>query len=344
MKLGLILAAAVAAPSAAAQPAARPAITAQAERIDRYPAQPASFAGGVIGWPSLVYAQPEGYRGLTLDLYLPPASRARPAAGYPLVVFIHGGGWLAGSARLNRPFADFPAVLASLAARGYAVVSVEYRLSGEARFPAQIQDVKAAIRWLRGRAANYGIDPARAMTWGVSAGGYLAALAAASCGVAELEPPPAGGTGAAGPAPSDCVQGAISWYGLFDFATLTAQARQGSLISRDQPNAPEWRLLGCFAAGCTGAQIAAASTVTYVHRETPPMLLIVGDHDRLIPFQQTTDMAARLEAAHVPHRLLVIAGVDHSLIGQSLEQTTEANRRAVEESFRFVDQILGPSR
>src|SRR5205823_4090791 len=118
----------------------------------------------------------------------------------------------------------------SLAARGYVVASVEYRLSSEARFPAAVQDLKAAIRWLRSQASTYGIDRNRGLVWGASAGGQLAALAATSCGVAALEPPvaapptaePRGAAGsrtAATPMPteSDCVQGAVTWYGIFDF-------------------------------------------------------------------------------------------------------------------------------
>src|SRR6185312_15847831 len=84
---------------------------------------------------------------------------------------------------------DWPGVLASVAGRGYVVASVEYRLSGEARFPAAIQDVKAAIRWLRTHASQYGIEPRRAVIWGGSAGGQLAALAGTTCGIAALEPP-----------------------------------------------------------------------------------------------------------------------------------------------------------
>ncbi|HWD66768.1 MAG TPA: alpha/beta hydrolase [Caulobacteraceae bacterium] len=292
--------------------------------------------------PGLVYSHPEGYRELTVDLYLPPQKSARPATGYPLVVYIHGGAWLAGNRRLNRPFVDFPGVLALLAARGYAVASVEYRLSGEARFPAQIQDVKGAISWLRSRSTNYGIDPARVMTWGVSAGGYLAGLAAVSCGVTAFEPPatPASEVTAPAPKTSECLKGAVSWYGLFDFATMAAQARNGSAISRDDAGAPEWRLLGCFATGCTAGQIAAASPVTYVDRHTPPMLLIAGDQDKLIPFQQTLDMADRLKAAGVSHRLVVVRGADHSLIGQTLDQTREANLSALDQTFRFMDEIF----
>jgi acetyl esterase/lipase len=290
--------------------------------------------------PGVVYERLDGYRALTLDLYLPPATRSRPVSGYPLVVFIHGGGWLMGDRRRNLPFADFPSVLASLAARGYVVASIEYRLSGEATFPAQIRDVKAAIGWLRLHASDYGLDPKRAMTWGVSAGGHLAALVAANCGAAGLEA--ASGPGApAALAGSDCVQGAVSWYGLYDFATLTEQARNGgSDISRDTPDAPEWRLLGCFQESCKD-KARVASPVTYVGPRTPPMLLIVGSRDRLIPPEQTLEMGQRLRAAGVPHRLVVIPGAGHSLLGLTLDQTSAANLQALSETFRFIDETIG---
>ena len=97
------------------------------------------------------------------------------------------------------------------------MASVEYRLSGEAVFPAALRDVKAAIRWLRSQASNYEIDPARAMAWGASAGGNLAGLAAVSCHVPLLEPVTKDND------ISDCVQGAVSWYGVFDIATLAAR-------------------------------------------------------------------------------------------------------------------------
>src|SRR5262249_39824522 len=158
-----------------------------------------------------------------------------------------------------------------------------YRLSSEARFPAQIQDVKTAIRWLRVNAAKYGIDSTRVATWGASAGGHLAALAGVSCGVKALEPEAAMATGptkTVAPAPStDCVQAVVTWFGVFDFSTIQAQARETSKLSRETPDAPEWRLVGCFASECKRGQLAAASPISYTDANDPQMLLIVGDGD-----------------------------------------------------------------
>lgn len=307
-------------------------------RGDGYPIQDVTFPNGVRGKPGLVYEEPAGYRALTLDLYLPPRALPRPAKGFPLIVYIHGGAFLVGDLRRNDPFVDFPAVLASLSARGYAVASVSYRLSGEATFPAAIQDVKAAIRWLRARAPRYDIDAGRVMTWGASAGGNLAGLAAVSCRAPRLEPPSTDGR------VSDCVQGSVAWYGVFDIATLPAQSRQENGSWRDVPDAPEYRMLGCYAESCRGGQVAAASAVSYVTAKSPPMLLIVGAEDKTVPYHQTLEMANRLKANGVPYELIVIPDVDHGFIGKTADKTREANLQALEATFRFIDKVMNRAR
>ena len=313
---------------------------------DRYPRE-VSFPGGVRGLAGLVYWNPAGYRPLALDLYLPPAMMERPPAGFPLVIRIHGGGWMSGDKHRSGPFVDFPGVLASVAARGYVVASIDYRLSAEARFPAQAHDVKAAIRWLRMNAATYGIDPARAVTWGESAGGHLAALAALSCDIEALKPvAPAGDSGSAldvTAAPvSDCVQGSVAWSGVFDMSTIAPQANTVQALSREAPEAPEWRLLGCFADQCRPEQLASASPAAYVDPTDPPMLLIVGDQDATIPFHQTLEMAKKLRSSGVRHELIVLRGVGHGFIGKTPDQTRDANRKALAETIRFVDRTIGP--
>ena len=325
--------------SAVAQlPSPLPEIALQPARADRYPAN-GVFPNGVKGVPGVVYSTQTGYRPLTLDLYLPPKTVKRPAAGFPLVIMIHGGAWMGDDSRHIGVFVDFPRVLAALAARGYVVASVEYRLSSEAIFPAQIQDVKAAIRFLRTNAAEYGIDPARAIAWGTSAGGHLAALAAVSCGVQALEP-----AGAAAANVSDCVQGSVAWFGVFDMATIAAQAKQDGAFSRDVADTPEWRLLGCVAGACSKEQMDAASPVSYVSAKTPPMLLIVGDADKTVPFHQTLEMEQKLKAAGVEHELMVIPGVGHMFVGKTLLQTRDANLAALEATFRFIDKTMKGAR
>src|SRR6266850_1852391 len=330
-------------------PSPAPEVAAQVVFEDHYPPRQVKFPNGVKGLPGLMYWQPIGYRPLTLDVYLPPAGQSRPAAGFPLIVHIHGGAWMMGDSHFGGPFVDFPGVLASLAARGYVVASIDYRLSGEAAFPAAAQDVKAAIRWLRSRASDYEMDPARAMTWGESAGGHLAGLAAVSCNAQHLEPAQTFTFAFANTPPyvlpsseiSDCVQGGVTWFGVFDFATIAAQAREGKgSISRDVADAPEWKMLGCFAKECKQGQITAASPVTYVDPKNPPLLLIVGAEDKIVPYHQTLEMAEKLKAAGVPHELMVIPGVDHGFMGKTLQQTREANLKALDATFRFFDKTM----
>jgi acetyl esterase/lipase len=335
-------------PAMAQVPPPLPDVANHLDLPDRYPSDEITFANGVRGVPGVVYAEPIGYRQLTLDLYLPAKSAERPSTGFPLVVYVHGGAWLSGNSRRLRPFANFPGVLASLSSKGYVVASVEYRLSSEAKFPAQIQDVKAAIRWLRSNSATYDVDPARVITWGVSSGAHLAALAAVSCNVLSLEPakprgnysPDAASAATLAPA-SDCVQGSVAWYGVFDMSTIASQAIKRKAMSREEPDAPEWQLLGCFANACKPEQMAAASPVTYVNAKSPPMLLIVGNDDRLVPYDQSLEMAETLKAANVQHQLIVLTGEDHSFMGKTSDQTRDANIRALQATFAFIDRIVG---
>jgi dipeptidyl aminopeptidase/acylaminoacyl peptidase len=112
-------------------------------------------------------------------------------------------------------------------------------------------------------------------------------------------------------------------------------------MSRGEPDAPEWQLLGCFANECKPEQMAAASPVTYVNAKSPPMLLIVGNDDRLVPYDQSLEMAEKLKAANVQHQLIVLTGEDHSFMGKTPEQTRDANIRALEATFAFIDRIIG---
>jgi acetyl esterase/lipase len=345
---------------------------------DRYPERRTAFAGGVVGFADLTYSVLPGFRPLRLDLYQPPGA----PGSHPLVVFIHGGGWMSGHTRHSGAFEDWPGVLASLAAKGYVVASVEYRLSGEAPFPAAIQDVKAAIRWLRARAPQYGIDRQRAIVWGGSAGGQLAALAATSCGAAALRPvterrpsgdravsegtpsgaergnpqrglaterpakePPAPG-GRTVPRPedseSDCVQGLITWYGIFDFATIAAQSGPDGPRRLGSADTAPSRYLGCALSSCTPAILAAASAASYVNSTDPPALLIHGTADHTVPVQQSRDFYALLRSKGVPAELVEIPGVDHSFIGPTPEATRAASLLALQKSFEFIDRTVGP--
>jgi acetyl esterase/lipase len=303
---------------------------------DPYPLRETAFPGGVVGQPDLVYAIPLGFRPLRLDLYLPSGGGAQR----PLVVYIHGGGWQSGHTRHSGAFADWPSVLASLARKGYVVASIEYRLSGEARFPAAVADVKTALRWLRSRARELRIDRARAVLWGGSAGGHLAALAAASCGVAEPAPK-LSAAASAGAAPlqseSDCVQGLVAWYGVFDFgAAADRDAQRGA-------EAPPAKFLGCSPQACP--ELAAlASPITHLDARDPPTLLIHGEHDRVVPAEQSREFQRALQARGVRSRLIVLPEVDHSFIGKSAASTRAASLEALAATFEFIDAAIGEKR
>src|SRR5882757_10865634 len=170
------------------------------------PTPAVSYPGGVQNLRDVTFAELPGFRPLTLDLYVHP----KAGAPKPAIVFIHGGAWRHRTARDGGTLKDFPAVLASIAARGYVVASVNYRFVGEARFPGPVQDVEMAIRWLRLHAGEHGVDVGRFVAWGSSAGGEIATVIGAGCGVKELEPPAPN----SGPVPSTCVQGVIDWYGI----------------------------------------------------------------------------------------------------------------------------------
>ena len=301
-----------------------PAIGTKAVLEDRYPERRVAFAGGVTGLPDLTYSTVSGFRPLTLDLYL-PASQV--SGGAPVIIYVHGGGWTSGHTRHSGAFENWPGVLASLAGRGYVVASLNYRLSSEAPSPAAEQDVKSAVRWLRGNAARFGIDKRRIGIWGGSAGGQLAALAGTSCGVAALEPPVAD---AKAPVESDCVQAVVAWYGVFDVAPLAKNAVAPPPVAR---------YLGCDA-GCPDDKIALASAISYVDRTDPPFLLIHGALDKTVAVSQSERFHAALQASAVKSQLIVLPDVDHSFVGNTAELTRSASLRALHATIDFFDATL----
>jgi acetyl esterase/lipase len=287
---------------------------------DKFPAVPVTFPGGVRAWRDVVYQTLPGYRPQILDIYVPAS-----AGPHPLILYIHGGGWIGGHTRHSGALADFPKVLASLAAEGFTVASLEYRLSGEAHFPAQLQDSNAALRFLRAHAAEYRIDPKRVGIWGGSAGGHLSALTAVTCRNTTLDPAAAN---------DGCVQAAVTWYGIYDFAGLSATP---------DGNAPGGKLLGCQGP-CPAETIRAVSPVTYVNASDPPFLLIHGTDDHTVPVDQSHRGEAALRKAGVAVEAIYIPGVDHSFIGKTPADTRNATLLAINATFDFFHQKLGVPR
>ena len=238
-----------------------------------------------------------------LDLVLP----ARAGAAVPLVVVVHGGAFVEGDK------ADEAQTLQALAARGYAAASVNYRLSGEAPFPAAVKDVKAAVRWLRAHAPTYGVDPDRVGIWGESAGGYLAAMVGATTGRAtEFDDPALGNAGV-----SSDVAAVVDWYGPIDFGSMDAQNASpggcpGVADVHGDAASPESRLLGA-AVRTVPSLVARANPITYLQgaRPLPKFLVAHGVADCQVPQGQSIEFASALRAAGAQVTLTLMPGVGH---------------------------------
>ena len=239
---------------------------------------------------NLVYAQLQG-RALHLDLYRPPGQQ--PA---PLIIWIHGGSWYSGDK------ADPPAL--PLLRDGYAVASVEYRYSSEAPFPAQIYDVKAAVRFLRANAARFGLDPDRFGAWGESAGGHLAALLGATSVRGELE----GREGVSGV--SSRVQAVCDWYGPTDLLKINGQMPDGA-DNYDDPGSPVSILLG-GPAPRNRKKARQASPIKYVTWGAPPFFIMHGDADDIVPIEQSKALVRALKRAKVDVQFVVVEDGGHS--------------------------------
>jgi acetyl esterase/lipase len=262
----------------------------------------------------------------TLDLYLPKRSGQAVA----LVVFVHGGAFSGGD---KREVLAVPTLLD----QGYGVASVNYRLSGEAPFPAGVQDVKAAVRWLRAHAGEYGIDPVRFAVWGASAGGYLANMVGVSGGqFSGLDDVSLGN-----PTVSSQVQVVVSWYGPSDFAAMDAQERQirecaGRAQTHDDAGSPESVWLG--APVQTAPLTHAANPIAWLPSapagSLPAFLLGHGSADCTVPPGQSTELAQALTRAGGAATLKIINGAGHAdeqvqqqLLAPSLEFISVTLRR-----------------
>lgn len=233
------------------------------------------------------YAQVNG-KSLKLDVYLPTQQSA------PLIVYVHGGAWRAGS-KSSVP-------ILKLRDRGFAVASVDYRLSVDAVFPAQAHDIKAAIRFLRAAAPKYKYDATRTAIVGTSAGGHLAALVGLTNGNTEL----AGSVGEQLDQSSD-VQCVISLFGASNLQSILSQSTEHGLKVR----VPALQLLLGGQPGEKAELARLASPVAHVDKADPPLLLIHGDADPQMPPQQSYELAKAYEALNLPVQYIRLAGAVH---------------------------------
>ncbi|MGV1683872.1 alpha/beta hydrolase fold domain-containing protein [Sphingopyxis sp. NJF-3] len=216
----------------------------------------------------------------------------------PLVIYVQGSGW--------GPQNIYSAIpqLAELAHRGYVVASVEYRPSTVATAPAQIQDVKTAIRFMRAHADEYGIDPDAVGIWGDSSGGHMAALVGTTEGVAAFDT-------ADYPGQSDAVSAVADFYGVSDLRTLGGPP---SWLDHDAPDSPGSLMLGASPL-VEPERAAAQSPVHYISpdRKIPPFLLIHGDADAIVPFQQSVELYRALNDAGKAVDFYKVSGGNHGV-------------------------------
>jgi acetyl esterase/lipase len=236
----------------------------------------AKLPEGVQANKDLAYV-PNGHERQKLDIFLPEKGEK-----LPLIVWIHGGGWRQGSKESN------PALV--FTQKGYAVASINYRLSQHAVWPAQIEDCKAAIRWLRANADKYRIDPDRIGVWGASAGGHLVAFLGTSADTKQFDK-------GENLKYSSSVQAVCDWFGPADFVKWMGSTSD--------------TLTQLFGGPMTKEKATEASPVTYVSKKNVPFLIIHGDKDPLVPLNQSQGFEETLKKAGVEVKLVVLEGAAH---------------------------------
>jgi alpha-L-fucosidase 2 len=216
------------------------------------------------------FARPAGVP-LTLDAWIPQASGPQPA-----VILVHGGGWEAGDKRTYiRPWFE------ALSAAGMGWISINYRLSGEAKHPAAVEDIQAAVRWVRANATKLRIDPQRIALMGESAGAHLAMLAALRG--------------------REQVAGVIGFYGIYD---VPLWIRQRGEVPRN---------IASYLPDVQPATLRAASPVEYITSGSPPILLVHGSADNGVPVAQSERLCAAAKANGVPCELMIVDGAPHGV-------------------------------
>ena len=255
---------------------------------------------------------------LELDMYIPETPIASPM---PAVIFIHGGGWRSGD--------KYPSRINTLASHGFFGLSINYRLSGIATFPAAVEDAKCAVRWLRANAEKYNVDPNRIGVWGGSAGGHLAMIVGCADKAAGLE----GNGGWEGV--SSRVQAVCSYWGPGDFVSWFKSVGTNRTITA------EFEFLG-------GTIIEKpdvyrlASPVTHVTIDDPPLLMVHGNLDPVVPYSQSEIMYQAYTQAGLDVALVEVTGAGHGL-KQVTENPVSPSRKDVDQMVVdfFVKHLLG---
>ena len=256
---------------------------------------------GVKATRDVEYAKVDD-QSLKLDLYVPTASKTKPR----LLVWIHGGGWTKGSKN------GVNGSMLRLTGEGYAVASLDYRLTGLQSHPKQIHDCKGAIRWLRANAEKYGYDATRIGVGGGSAGGHLVLLLGTSGGVKDLE-----GTVGGNKEQSSKVQAVLDLFGPSDMTLFSKRNKR-------------------FGEGKAADMLKSVSPVTYISKDDPPLMIFQGDKDPLVPQQQSEHVHKLYQEAGLDSSLYIIKGATHGG-----PQFTDATRSALVKQFfdKHIKQV-----
>jgi len=262
-------------------------------------------------------------RGGDRQLHALIETPAHGSGPFPAIIWIHGGGWHTGTYRVG--------MVGKIAQHGYFAASIEYRLDDEAKWPAQIEDCKCAVRWLRANAATYNIDPNRIGVWGGSAGGHLAACLGTMADVKEFE-----GDGG-WPGVSSAVEAVVDYYGPTDFTDPDAGVYSQKAISLAQ------NLFG-KPHDADPALWKSASPAACAKAGDPPVLIVHGEADSLVPVRQAQFFDAALAKAGVPHQLIIVKNAEHGLAalpGKNISPSEVELDRTV---YGFFAKYLGPGK
>jgi acetyl esterase/lipase len=258
-----------------------------------------------------------------LDIYLPDEGEGP----FPVILSIHGGAFKSGDKGDGQVIPMLEGIK-----RGYAVVSINYRLSGEAIWPAQINDVKAAVRWVRANAKLYKLNPDKIASWGGSAGGHLASMVGTSGNIKELEDLSQGNADQ-----SSRVQAVVDWFGPTDFLKMDEHAKESKVANpqiHSVPESPESQLIGKNLQDAPDI-VKTANPETYISEDDPPFFIQHGLIDPLVPYPQSVNFAKKLEQALGKGKVTIelIPGTGHG--GPAFQ--TEQNLKKV---FAFLDKYL----
>jgi acetyl esterase/lipase len=303
------------------------ALLAQGTATLQSPSNPVVPPDGTTVRRDLHYV-PSGHERQRLDLYVPQTG----PTPFPLILVVHGGGW---SANDKNNHANVAWVTPVLLRAGYAVASVNHRLSQHAIFPAQIHDVKAALRFLRARAGEYGLDPSRVGIWGASSGGHLAALVGTSAGVPDMD-------GRLGPLQQHVrVRAVIDWYGPTDFLQSDAHRLPDGLRAAPADSAQS-RLIGA-PIETVPERTQAANPIRYVTADDPPFFIVHGDQDRTVPHHQSELLRDALRAAGIPVEMRTVIGAGHGSQTAALNAAYQTDKM-IQEMTAFLDRYVKDSK